>query len=319
MLKRPGVLHGGIGTVPYLREMIVKEYPNAKFNEQLGRQFSEDEIIAFLQDCDCAIAGGNIISDRVLTGAPHIKNIGFFGVGLNTVDLHACLKHGIKLGYRAGANKTSVAELALSFMIAGLRWVTPLSLAIRQAARPTLRVGRTLTGRKVGLHGCGHIGKEVVRLLKPFGCEIFVHDIRSYPDFYREHGVKPVGFDELLAVSEVLSLHIPHTRKSHHVYDENALAKLRPDCILVNTCRGGIVDEDALLKRLDSGKLVAACFDVFEIEPPTNDRLLAHPNLLSTPHIGASTVEARIAMAQTALDGLKNGLTADAPEFEDYM
>ena len=107
MLKRPGVLHGGIGTVPYLREMIIKEYPNAKFNEQLGRQFSEDEIIAFLQDCDCAIAGGNIISDRVLTGAPHIKNIGFFGVGLNTVDLHACLKHGIKLGYRAGANKTS--------------------------------------------------------------------------------------------------------------------------------------------------------------------------------------------------------------------
>src|SRR6185295_19185597 len=100
------------------------------------------------------------------------------------------------------ANKTSVAELALGFMIAGLRWVTPLNLAMRQGARPTLRVGRTLSGRKVGLHGCGHIGKEVVRLLKPFGCQIFTSDIRSYPDFYREHGVKPVGFDELLAVSD---------------------------------------------------------------------------------------------------------------------
>jgi D-3-phosphoglycerate dehydrogenase len=212
----------------------------------------------------------------------------------------------------------SVAELTLSYMIAGLRWVTPLSLAMRQGERPNTRVGRNLSGRKIGLHGCGNIGKEVVRMLKPFGCEIFVHDIRDYPDFYRANGIKPVGFDELLAVSEVLSLHIPHTKKTHYVYDEKVLARLRPDCVLVNTCRGGIVDEDALLKRLDSGALVAACFDVFEIEPPTNERLLRHPNLLSTPHIGASSVESRIAMAQTALDGLKNGLTADAPEFDDY-
>jgi phosphoglycerate dehydrogenase-like enzyme len=120
-------------------------------------------------------------------------------------------------------------------------------------------------------------------------------------------------------VSEVLSLHIPHTKKTHYHYDEKALAKLRPDCILVNTCRGGVVDEDALLRRLESGELVAACFDVFEIEPPANDRLLAHPNLLSTPHIGASTHESRVAMAETALSGLKNGLTADAPEFADYL
>jgi phosphoglycerate dehydrogenase-like enzyme len=319
MLKRPGVLHGGIGTIPYLREMVLNQYPEAKFNEVLGRRFNEDEIIAFLQDCDCAITGGDIISDRVLTALPHIRNFGFFGVGLNTVDLHACLRHGVKLGYRAGANKVSVAELALSYMIAGLRFVSPLSLAMRQGKRPTIKVGRNLSGRKVGLHGCGHIGKEVVRLLKPFGCEIFVHDIRDYPDFYRANGIKPVGFDELLGVSEVLSLHIPHTKKTHHLYDEKALAKLRPDCVLVNTCRGGVVNEDALLKRLESGDLVAACFDVFEIEPATNERLLSHPNLLSTPHIGASTHESRIAMAETALSGLKNGLTADAPEFADYL
>jgi D-3-phosphoglycerate dehydrogenase len=313
------VLHGGVGTVPYLREMVLKEYPNAKFNEQLGRHFTEDEIIAFLQDCDCAIAGGDIISDKVLSGIPHIKNIGFFGVGLNTVDLHACLKHGIRLGYQTGVNKVSVAEQALGFMIAGLRWIAPLSLAMRQGEKPRTRVGRNLSGRRVGLHGCGHIGKEVVRMLKPFGCEIFVHDIRDYPDFYREHGIKRVGFDELLEVSEVLSLHIPYTKKTHGLYDEKVFARMRPDCVLVNTCRGGIVNEDALLARLESGALVAACFDVFEIEPPTNDRLLGHPNLLSTPHIGASTHESRIAMAVTALNGLRNGITADSPEFADYL
>ena len=100
-----------------------------------------------------------------------------------------------KLGYQTGVNKLSVAELALSYMIVGLRWITPLSLAMRQGEKPRTRVGRNLSGRKVGLHGCGHIGKEVVRLLKPFDCEIFVHDKRGYPDFYRTNGITPVSFD----------------------------------------------------------------------------------------------------------------------------
>ncbi len=318
MLKRPGVTNGGIGTVPYMRQMILAEYPDAKFNEDIRKRFSEDEMIAFLRDCDCAIIGGDIVSDRMLTELPHIKNIGVFGVGLNTVDLAACRKHRIRLGYKTGVNKLAVAELALSFMIAGLRWVTPLSLEMRAGTRPRTRVGRNLSGRRVGLHGCGHIGKEMVRLLQPFGCDIIVHDIRDYPDFYRQHGVTPVSFAELLEASEVLSLHLPLTRKTRDLYDEEALSRLPPDCVLINTCRGGIVDEQALMRRLEAGQIVAACFDVFEPEPPENDRLLRHPNLLSTPHIGASTYDSRIAMVSAALAGLRDGLTLDAPDFDDY-
>lgn len=305
--------------MPYLRELILAAYPDAKFNEDIRHRMTEDEIIAFLADCDCAIMGGDFVNDRVLGALPHIRNIGIFGVGLNTVDLLACQRHGVRLGFTPGVNRLAVAELALGFMIMGLRWVTPLSLAMRNGEKPRTRVGRSLTGRVVGLHGCGHIGKEVVRLLKPFGCTIITHDVRDYADFYAANGVTPVSFDELLERAEVLSLHIPRSPATENLYNADTLSRVRPDCVLVNTCRGGIVNEAALLDALESGKLVAACIDVFAHEPPDNDRLLRQPNLLSTPHAGASTREARIAMVQAALDGLHQGELVNPEKFTDYL
>src|SRR5258707_927328 len=118
-------------------------------------------------------------------------------------------------------------------------------------------------------------------------------DIKDYADFYSTWHVTPVSFDELLARSEVLTLHLPKTPKTLGLYSRAVLGKLRPDCVLINTCRGGIVDEAALLERLDSGALTAACFDVFAVEPAENDRLLRHPNILATPPIGARTQETR--------------------------
>jgi D-3-phosphoglycerate dehydrogenase len=318
-IRRPGVVNGAIGSVPYLRERVLAAYPAAKFNDDIRHRMTEDEIITFLADCDGAIMGGDVVSDRVLMALPQIRNIGIFGVGLNTVDLGACQRHGVRLGFTPGVNRLAVAELALCFMIAGLRWVAPLSLAMRNGERPRTRVGRSLTGRVVGLHGCGHIGKEVVRLLAPFGCTILAHDIRDYANFYRANGVTPVPLDELVERSEVLSLHIPRSRATENLYDAARLARLRPDCVLVNTCRGGIVNEAALLARLESGELVAACCDVFTHEPPTDDRLLQHRNLLSTPHAGASTVEARIAMVDAALHGLQQGELVEPDRFTDYL
>jgi D-3-phosphoglycerate dehydrogenase len=167
-----------------------------------------------------------------------------------------------------------------------------------------MRLGKGLTGRTVGIHGCGNVGKEVVRLLKPFDCEIIVYDIENYAEFYRENGVTAVSFDELLERSEVLTLHVPKTTATIGSYDAKVLARLRPDCVLINTCRGGIVDEAALTERLSTNKLAAACFDVFAIEPATNDALIDLPTMLASPHIGAATDEARITMGMAAIDGL---------------
>ncbi|MFN3892534.1 MAG: NAD(P)-dependent oxidoreductase [Beijerinckiaceae bacterium] len=275
----------------------------------------EDALIEFLKDCDAAVIGFEPITERVLSSLPKLRVISKYGAGCETIDFHALRRHGVRFGYTWGVNKLAVAELTLCFMIAAQRWIMPLNLAMRAGERPTYRNGRLLTGRTVGLHGCGHIGKEVVRLLKPFGCTILACDIKDYSDFYAANGVTPVSFDELLERSEVLSLHLPKTRHTIGLYTREVLSRLPPGCVFINTCRGGIVDEEALLDRLNSGDLMAAAFDVFSVEPAQNDALLRHPNMLATPHIGASAEEVRLAIAQAAIRGLTNHEEVEPAKF----
>jgi phosphoglycerate dehydrogenase-like enzyme len=288
---------------PVLRQALLDRYPDSTFRDD-PRRPNEDEMIALLADRDAAIIGMEPVTERVLAALPNLKVIGKMGIGCDTMDFDAMRKHKILFGYRAGTNRLAVAELTLCYMIAALRWVMPLNVAMRAGERPRMRLGKGLTGRTVGIHGCGNVGKEVVRLLKPFNCEILVHDIEDYAEFYRENGVTPVSFDELIDRSEVLTLHVPKTAATIDLYDAKVLARLRPDCVLINTCRGGIVNEDALTERLATNKLAAACFDVFDVEPATVDTLINLPTMLASPHIGAATDEARIVMGMAAIDGL---------------
>jgi phosphoglycerate dehydrogenase-like enzyme len=311
---RLGVTADHIGRVPAMRQEVLSVYPDAKLTDG-SRRLGEAEVIEFLGDCDAAIVGFEPVTDRVLTALPKLKIISKYGNGCESIDFHALKRHNVRFGYTWGVNKLAVAELTICFMLAGLRWIMPLNVAMRAGKRPHYRNGRFLTGRVVGIHGCGNIGKEVVRLLAPFGCKILACDIKDYTDFYRQNNVTPVSFDELLARSEVLSLHLPKTSQTLGLYSRAVLAKLRPDCVLVNTCRGGIVDEDALLERLDSGALTAACFDVFAVEPAENDRLLRHPNMLAAPHIGASTEETRLILVRAAVRGLTENGFVDPAEF----
>jgi D-3-phosphoglycerate dehydrogenase len=191
----------------------------------------------------------------------------------------------------------------------------PLNLSMRAGERPKIRNGLFLTGRTVGIHGCGNIGKEVVRLLAPFNCKILACDIKDYPDFYKQWNVTPVSLDELLARSDVLTLHLPKTKQTLGLYSRDVLRKMKPGAVLVNACRGGIVDEDALLEQLNANALMAACFDVFAIEPAENDKLLGHPNMLAAPHIGASTEETRIIMVRAAIRGLTEATVVEPEQF----
>ncbi len=286
---------------------LLELYPNAKFNE-LPRGLTEDEMIAFLGDCDAAIVGLDLLSERVIDALPGLKVVGKFGAGYDTVDLKAVKRRGIMFGYTFGVNALAVAELTVAFAIMGLRHVPALNLAMREGKRPRWIMGRLLSGRTVGIHGCGHIGKALVKLLQPFGCEVLACDIRDYSDFYQEYGVKAVEMDELLERSEILTLHLAKSRLTTGLYDRKALEKIREGAVFINTCRGGIVDEDVLLERLEGGHLTAACFDVFAIEPAENDRLLRHPNMLATPHMGAAIEQVRVEMFRSAIRGLvENG------------
>lgn len=299
------VINGGVPE--QAKAELLALYPNARFND-LPRGLTEDEMIEFLADCDATIVGLDLLSGRVIDALPDLKIVGKFGAGYDTVDLKAIKQRGILFGYTFGVNALAVAELTVAFAIMGLRHVPALNLAMREGKRPRWIMGQHLSGRTVGIHGCGHIGKQLVRLLQPFGCEILACDIRDYSDFYRQYGVTAVGMDELLEGSEVLTLHLAKSHLTTGMYDRAALEKIREGAVFINTCRGGIVDEDALLERLEGGHLTAACFDVFAIEPAQNDKLLHHPNMLATPHMGAAIEEVRVDMFRSAIRGLvENG------------
>ena len=305
---------------PGLVELLRKTYPDCKVNIE-GHPYyrTEEETIEYLRGFDAAIVSFERINERVLAALPKLRVVAKLGVGLDKIDPAAMKKHGVRLGWTAGVNKRSVAELALCFALAGLRHVLERNVQMRAGRRPLGRMGRQLTGRVVGVHGCGEIGKEFVRLLQPFDCDVLACDIKDYAEFYSRYEVTPVGFDELLARSEVLSIHLTVTNKTRNLYSADALDRLRPDCVLINTARGNIVDEAALRERLKDGRIAAAAFDTFAVEPADDDELLNLPNFIATPHIGAGSEEARWRMGTSAIEGLMNNFIPEPGQypFED--
>jgi D-3-phosphoglycerate dehydrogenase len=303
-----------------LVQLLRKTYPDCKLNTEGHPYFrTEQATIEYLRGFDAAIISFEHINERVLAALPELRVVAKLGVGLDKIDPAAMKKHGVRLGWTAGVNKRSVAELALCFALAGLRHVLATNVLMRAGRRPLGRMGRQLTGRVVGVHGCGEIGKEFVRLLQPFDCEVLACDIKDYAEFYARYSVTPVSFDELLARSEVLSIHLTVTDKTRDLYGAGVLDQLRPDCVLVNTARGHIIDERALRERLKDGRIAAACIDTFATEPADDDELINLPNFIATPHIGAGSIEARWLMGTSAIEGLRSNFLPEPGRypFED--
>lgn len=297
-----------------LRRAVLEKYPDTRFNDE-QRRMSNDELVDFLSGRDAAIMGLENLTADMLDRLPELKVISRMGVGLDNVDPTMLRDRGIRIGWTGGTNRRSVAELMIAFSICALRHIGPLNAAMRKGKRPRHQMGRHLSERVIGLHGCGNVGKEVVRLLRAWDCKILAYDILDFSDFYAEFGVTPVSFDELIERSEVLSLHIPLNNRTRGLYSASVLERMRDNAVLINTCRGGIVDEDALKRCLLDGRLAAACFDVFAVEPPTDNQLLNAPNFLCTPHIGGSAEEARLAMGKAAIEGIENNFLPDPAVF----
>lgn len=287
---------------PILRAELLERFAHVTFNET-GRQLEGDALVEFLRGHDKAITALERIDDYVLSRLPELKAIGKYGVGLDMIDMAAMRAHGKSLGWTGGVNRRSVSELVIAFAITMLRHVPE---ANREVLSGTWRqhVGGELSGRTVGIIGCGHVGKDLVQLLQPFGCPILVNDIRDYPDFYKAYGIKTVTLEELLTQSDLVTLHVPLDRSTRGILDERRLALMKPTAVLLNAARGGLVDEVALKHMLQDGRLTAAAFDVFGTEPPTDMELLSLPNFFVTPHIGGSAEEAILAMGRAAIEGL---------------
>jgi len=287
---------------PTLREELLARYANVTFNDE-GRALAGAELIDYLKGHTKAITALEQIDDAVLSALPELRVIGKYGVGTDAIDLDAMRRHGKRLGWRGGVNKRSVSELVIAFAIVMLRQVIAANREIL-AGQWRQVTGGLLTDKTVGIIGCGHIGKDLISLLQPFGCRILVNDIKDYPDFYAQYALEVVDKPTLMREADIVTLHLPLDASTQNLVSADYLSLMKSTAILINTARGGLVDEKALKDALKNGRLAAAAFDVFANEPPGDHELLALPNFLATPHIGGSAAEAILAMGRAAIDGL---------------
>ncbi|MDH5459013.1 MAG: phosphoglycerate dehydrogenase, partial [Nitrospinota bacterium] len=271
---------------------------------ETGRYLTEDELIRFAGKADALLVGRDGITDKVLSALPQLQIIAKYGVGLDTIDQDALKRHSVELGWTAGVNRRSVAELTLSFMLGLCHNVFKGGWFLKQG-QWVKDGGHLLQGKTVGIVGCGNIGQEVVRLLQPFGCVVWVRDILDRSEFCKETGAIEKSLEEMLAGADIISMHVPLTEETRYMINAASLARMKSTAFLINTSRGDVVDQAALKEALLKETIAGAALDVFSQEPPEDAELLACPQLMVTPHIGGNAVEAVEAMARAAFQHLK--------------
>lgn len=285
-----------------LKKSLLKIFPNSIFNET-DQRLSGEKLIEFFNDADAAIVGIETIDDSLLQRAPSLKIISKYGVGLDSINQESLKKRNITLGWTGGVNRRSVSELTLCFMLGLCRNIFNSGFKLKESEWEK-EGGHQLSGKTVGIIGCGHIGSDVIKLLLPLDCTLLVRDIVEKSNFCREHGVLEVNLEEMIARSDIISLHVPLTQLTRQMVNEKFLQKMKPNAFLVNTCRGNVVDQNALKNALNQKLIAGAALDVFTEEPPTDLDFLSLPNLMVTPHIGGNAKEAVEAMGCSAVSHL---------------
>ena len=285
-----------------LQKEIYKYFPNAKLNLE-GKRFNKEELIAFIKDAEALIVGLEPIDEEVLKACPNLKIVSKYGVGLNNIDKVACAKRGIKIGWTGGVNRLSVAEMALGFMLMFSRKLFETTNQLKNGTW-NKNGGFQLSGKIVGIIGVGYIGKELVRLLKPFGCKILVNDIINQDAYYEEHKLEEVSKEELYKRADIITIHTPQDESTYNFITLTEMKMMKATAYLLNTARGGLINEKDLKYALQNDIIAGAAIDAYVEEPPTDREFLELPNLICTPHIGGNAQEAVEAMGMSAIKHL---------------
>jgi glyoxylate reductase len=266
---------------------------------------SEEEMITILAEADAALT---LLSDpltrRVLASNANLRMVANYAVGCNNVDVEAARELGVRVTNTPGVLTEATADLTMALILAVTRRIVEGDREVRSTGRcgwePMKLHGMALQGKRLGIIGMGRIGSAVAERARAFGMDVI--------------GTRRgEAIDELLATSDVVSIHAPLSRETHHLIDGAALAKMKRGAYLVNTARGALVDEAALCDALEGGDLRGAALDVYEHEPAVNPRLRAMENVVIVPHIGSATDEARAGMARIAATDILLFLTGKAP------
>lgn len=285
-----------------LREALWAHFPDACFNGT-GRMLEGRELADFLADSPAAILGLERVDAALLDRCPQLAVISKFGVGLDSIDLALCAARGVAVLSTPGVNSLAVAELTLGLAIALARRIA-LGTHLLKRGLWVKNGGVQVFGKTIGLIGLGHVGKRTAAVFRSVGCPVLGHDLLDLRAFCAAHQIGWASLDEVLAASDVVSLHVPLTAATRGLIGAAELARMKPGAFLINTSRGGIVDEDALAEALERGQLAGAASDVFAEEPTRNARLLALESFIATPHVGGNSREAIAAVGAAAIDNL---------------
>ncbi|MDX9859611.1 MAG: phosphoglycerate dehydrogenase [Rhodospirillales bacterium] len=279
------------------------------------RGITEDEVAEFIKGVDALVAGVEPITPRVMDAAPGLKLIARVGVGYDSVDVAAARARGIHVTHSPEGPWPGVAELTVGLMIDLLRWVGQVDREVRRGNWRRM-IGRRLAMSTIGIVGVGRIGKAVIRhAVNGFpGVRVLANDLAADLEFGKLFDVEWVDKEQLYREADVISLHVPKTRLTRNLIDEGALALMKPTSSLINTARGGIVDETALAEALRTGRLAGAAIDVFDQEP-YDGPLLALENCILTPHIAGNTTDCRIRMEADAANEVRRLLAGAPPAY----
>jgi phosphoglycerate dehydrogenase-like enzyme len=266
-------------------------------------QLVEDELLAILPGVRAALAGSEPYTARVFAAHPQLRVVARAGVGYDAVDVAAATAHGVAVAIAPNTNQDAVAEHTFCMMLALTKNLIAQHLAVKAGGWPR-GTNLPLRGQALGIAGLGRIGKAVALRGEAFGMRLLAYE--PFPDnaFAAAHHIRFVSFDRLLTESDFLSLHLPLTADSRHLINRAALATMKPTAFLVNTARGGLVNEPDLLEALRSRTIAGAALDVFDQEPPGKHPLFELDNVLLTPHAAGVDLRSRDDMALSAAEAI---------------
>ena len=266
-----------------------------------GLNKDEDEFCRQIKDAEAVIVTAmDKVTKRIMASAPNLRMVAIRSAGFEGTDLEAATDLGILVTHNPGANRQAVADMALGMMLAVSRRIVYMDRGMRRAGYDELRLlGKDLYGATLGIIGLGRIGKATAQRALGFNMRVLYHDLLDYADFAADHGLTKVTKEQLLGQSDFVSLHLPLDDSTRHMIDDEALGLMKSNAVLINTCRGEVVDEAAVKRALQRQALFGFGTDVYAQEPPTDMELINMENVVSTPHISGITTDGLFNMAMS--------------------
>ncbi|KAK2799621.1 hypothetical protein FQN51_006753 [Onygenales sp. PD_10] len=301
--------HAAWSSLSEIAELVVPQATNrAEFIAECASGKLDGVVVAYRTFTSADITG--LIDEELVNALPRsMRYLAHCGAGYDQIDVHACSARNppLLVSNVPTAVDDATADVNMFLIIGALRNFNTSMLALREGkwkGNPAPPLGHDPEGKVLGILGMGGIGRNLKKKAEAFGMRVIYHNRRKLEEELAG-GAEYVGFEELLARSDVISLNLPLNKNTRHIISHAEFAKMKPGVVLVNTARGAVVDEDALVQALDSGKVLSVGLDVFEDEPNVHPGLVRNPNVMLVPHMGTWTVETQTAMEEWAIDNVR--------------